>query len=78
MAESSSDHLSKIGTPNLDVRVRQVIDLMGENLDRRLSLREMAQAVHLSAFHLSHLFKTATGYSLIHFHKLLRIERAHE
>jgi transcriptional regulator GlxA family with amidase domain len=62
----------------MDPRVRSVIVLMKNNLQRRLPLREMAESVHLSASHLSQLFKHDTSTSPARYLKELRMERGRE
>ncbi len=62
----------------MDPRVRQAISIMTQNVHRRIPLSELARAVHLSASHLSQLFKDATGTSPARYLKQLRMERAKE
>jgi AraC family transcriptional regulator len=49
---------------------------MRDNLHRRLSLSEFANAVNLSVWRLCHIFKCETGISPIQYLRLLRLERA--
>jgi transcriptional regulator GlxA family with amidase domain len=56
--------------------VRMAIDFMKANLHRRISLAELADAAHLSPSHLSHLFKTQTGFSPGEYLRRLRMEKA--
>lgn len=55
---------------------KQIVDFINANLDRNISLTELAEIVRLSPYHFAHLFKKSTGISphqyLIH----CRIERA--
>jgi transcriptional regulator GlxA family with amidase domain len=57
-------------------RVRIVIDFMNANLQRRISLTELANVVDLSPSHLSLLFKTQTGLSPGEYFRRLRMENA--
>jgi AraC-like DNA-binding protein len=59
-----------------DPRVRKVIALMRVYYDRELTLGRLAEAVHLSVWHLSHLFKTETGIPPAQFLKSIRMEEA--
>lgn len=59
-------------------RVQTVIGFMTVNLHRKLALADLANLVHLSASHLSRLFKMETGLSPGEFLIRLRMERAHE
>ena len=60
----------------LDARVRKVQSLMGLRLHVKLSLRELAAAVSLSASRLSHLFKIQTGISPAQYLKSMRLQKA--
>ena len=60
----------------MDQRVRAVIALMKTNLDRKLTINEMAAAVSLSPSHLAHLFKQQTGKSVIMYLRELRLQHA--
>jgi transcriptional regulator GlxA family with amidase domain len=62
----------------LNPRVRIVIDLMNNNLHRRIRLAELAEAANLSPSHLSHLFKTQTGLSPGEYLRRLRMEKARQ
>ncbi|MEK6406179.1 MAG: helix-turn-helix domain-containing protein [Acidobacteriota bacterium] len=57
-------------------RVQIVIDFMNANLQRRISLTELANVVELSPSHLSQLFKTQTGLSPGEYLRRLRMEKA--
>lgn len=60
----------------MDQRVRAVIAMMQENVQRSLSLNEMAKAVNLSASHLRQLFRRETGRSIRQYLKTLRLAEA--
>jgi AraC family transcriptional regulator len=62
----------------MDERVRRAVALMNESLEHELPLREIAQSVNLSSWHLCHLFKAETGTSPTHYLKWLRMQRAKE
>jgi AraC family transcriptional regulator len=59
----------------MDQRVRAVIALMNRNLDRKLTLHEMAMAVGLSSSHLRRLFKAETGKPATTYLKHLRLQQ---
>ena len=60
----------------VDVRVQAAVDYIAGHLADKLSLDDIAAAVHLSPSRLSHLFKTQTGISPLHYVEQRRIERA--
>ena len=60
----------------MDQRVRAVIALMNANLDRKLTLCEMAMAVGLSSSHLRRLFKSQTGKPVATYLKDLRLQHS--
>lgn len=60
----------------MDFRIQAVIHFMNENLNRALSLEELAKAINLSPSRLSHLFKTETGLSPVQYWKSLRLHEA--
>ena len=60
----------------MDPRVRGVIALMTKNLNRNVSLTEMANAVHLSPSHLRQLFKRETGIPIARYGRKLRLAEA--
>lgn len=62
----------------MDQRVQRVKDLIESNLDRELTVSEMARFVDLSVSHLQHLFKNETGQSPAHYVQTLRLKRARE
>lgn len=62
----------------MDQRVQIVLDLMEENLQRELSLEELARIVNLSASRLRHLFRAETGMSPTQYLKSVRIQKAKE
>ena len=59
-----------------DPRVRIVIDFMHANLQRKISLADLAREVNLSAAHVSRLFSTETRISPSEYLIRLRMERA--
>jgi AraC-like DNA-binding protein len=60
----------------MDQRISAAIAFMNNNLHRKLTPIEIAQAVRLSPSHLRSLFKTETGMSLSRYFKQLRLHRA--
>jgi transcriptional regulator GlxA family with amidase domain len=71
--------VNRSSNPNsLDQRVRAVIGLMNANLDRKLTLCEMAVAVGLSSSHLRRLFKAQTGKPVATYLKDLRLQHSRD
>ena len=60
----------------MDHRVKRVMELMEANLQRRMPIGELARAVNLSSWRLSHLFKSEIGIPPLQHLKALRMERA--
>ncbi|HEX5885249.1 MAG TPA: AraC family transcriptional regulator [Pyrinomonadaceae bacterium] len=62
----------------MDIRVRQVITLLSQDLSRNVDIKALASSVDLSASRLRHLFKDETGLTPAQYLKRLRLERARE
>jgi len=62
----------------MDQRVQRVKTLIESNLDRDLSVTELARAVNLSVSHLQHLFKNDLDQSPAQYLQAFRLERARE
>jgi two-component system, response regulator YesN len=60
----------------MDQRVQHVVSFIGENYQRKLSLREMADTVNLSPWWLCHLFKKEMGTPPERFLAHIRLEKA--
>jgi AraC-like DNA-binding protein len=60
----------------MDPRVEKIEQLMRDNLQREWSLSELAQAVNLSVWRLSHIFVSQVGKSPIQYLRQLRMNRA--
>jgi AraC family transcriptional regulator len=61
MRRSDELELSRVGL--IDRRIRRAVELMQAQMERDLSLKEIAAASYLSPFHFSRLFKKLTGAS---------------
>ena len=59
-------------------RVKVVIDFINANLQRKISLTNMADAANLSPSHLCRIFKTQTGLSQGEYLRRLRMEKARD
>lgn len=57
-------------------RVCRAMDYISRNLDRDLSLQEIARAAPFSKFHFHRIFKAAVGETVAQFTRRLRLERA--
>jgi AraC-like DNA-binding protein len=60
----------------MDSRVEKIEQLIRENVQREWSLLELAQAVNLSVWRLSHIFTSEVGKSPMQYLRHLRMERA--
>ncbi|MGB3151007.1 MAG: helix-turn-helix domain-containing protein [Maribacter sp.] len=58
--------------------VDSIIDFLNENLDKSYKSEEIAEKFNYSPSYLFNLFKKRTGYSLIHFFNLKKIQKACE
>lgn len=65
-------------TPTHDRRLLLVLELINENMQRQLMIRELATVVHLSPGRLAHLFKSEVGISPQRYVNNVRLERAKE
>lgn len=62
----------------MDQRVQAVLALLGESIDNKPSIEELADAVNLSASHLRRVFKAETGVPLNRYVKSLRLQKSKE
>lgn len=60
----------------IDTRVQRAMTFIEENYYRDLSLDKVAGAVHLSIWHLCHLFKSETGETPARYVKAVRMRHA--
>ena len=60
----------------MDLRVKTIEQLMRDNVRREWTLPELAQAVNLSVWRLSHIFVSEVGKSPMQYLKQLRMDRA--
>ncbi len=65
-------------TPTRDRRLLLVLQLINENMRRRLIIRELATVVNLSPGRLAHLFKSEMGVSPQRYVNNARLEKAKE
>jgi AraC family transcriptional regulator len=71
-----SDYLELSRAGLVDRRVRRAVELMQTQMERELSLSEIAAAAYLSPFHFARLFKKLMGTSPHSYLAALRINRA--
>jgi two-component system response regulator YesN len=62
----------------MTTKIESIVDFMEANLNRKLTLEEIAQSVKLSPSHLSHLVKLETGMPPGQYLKMLRMKRTCE
>ncbi|MBO1304736.1 helix-turn-helix domain-containing protein [Enterococcus sp. 669A] len=58
--------------------ISQIMAYMEENLDKNITIEEFANHFYISASHIKKVFKEYTGYSMINYYKILKIEKAKE
>lgn len=64
------------GNYSNSLKVKTVIKFMTDNIDKKLTLSELAKYVNLSPTYLSRVFKKTTGYSIIEFFNKMKIDKA--
>lgn len=57
-------------------RINRVIDYIEANIDKDLSLEELANVAHFSPFHFHRIFSAMVGETLNGFTQRIRIEKA--
>jgi len=71
-----SQYSMSTGAVMTDIRVQEAMDFMSANLDRPLSVEDVAQHVQLSKTQLSSLFKIHAGNTLIRWREERRVAKA--
>lgn len=66
--------LSRVGL--IDRRIRRSVELMHDQLDQDLSLKDLAAASYLSTFHFARLFKKITGATPHNYLAAIRTQKA--
>lgn len=59
-----------------DQRVQRAIDFLNDNFRNKIRFADIAAHVHVSPFHLAHLFKQNVGMSARHYVEMQRVETA--
>jgi AraC family transcriptional regulator len=59
-------------------KVKKIVDYISSNLDRQLTLDDLAQSAKLSRSRMSYLFRTQTGSAPLQYLKRRRMEKARE
>ena len=70
------NHRQKYLRESYTARINQVIDYIQTNIDRDLTLEELAYVAHFSPFHFHKIFGAMVGETLNGFIQRLRIEKA--
>lgn len=61
-----------------DKRVTEIMEYIRQNLDTRMSLDFFAERLHINKYHLCHLFKRETGFTIFEYISNKRIIKAKE
>lgn len=56
--------------------VKKIQQQFENNIENKYTLEQLSKEYHISKFHLSHIFKNITGYSIMDYLKSLRIAKA--
>ena len=73
---SMENHRQKYLRENYIFRINQVIDYIQVNIDKDMTLQELANIAHFSPFHFHKIFRAMVGETLNGFIQRLRIEKA--
>ncbi|MEH7415988.1 AraC family transcriptional regulator [Neobacillus drentensis] len=76
MMNEYCDHVQKHSTKNLSTIVRKAVDYIDLNLEKTLTLKEIAASIHVHPSHLSRKFKQDTGLTIIDYVNQKRVEEA--
>lgn len=60
------------------LKVERIIHYMHQNLNRKITLSELAEFISMSPFYMSKSFKAATGYTIIEYFNKLKIDKSKE
>jgi len=58
--------------------VKRIIEFLNDNMHKSLTIQEIANQFHKSPSTLFSLFKNKTGYSIMHFYSLIKVQKASE
>lgn len=78
LVSAGCDALQKQRELEADSVIAQAIHYMRENLDKNVTVTDLAKHVYLSGSYFANLFKKVTGTTLINYMNGLRIEKAKE
>lgn len=76
--EQLYEHAPPVPMRKYRKEVRDVIEYLTQHIDRKITLDRLADHVKLNESHLSRLFKSETGKSIVNYLNELRMERARE
>ncbi|MFN3966190.1 MAG: PocR ligand-binding domain-containing protein [Endomicrobiia bacterium] len=65
----------KYGTPSQEI-AKKVMNLINSNYPQDISLRTIADEIHISPFYLSHIFRKETGFSIPGYINKVRLENS--
>jgi AraC family transcriptional regulator, transcriptional activator for feuABC-ybbA operon len=63
---------------SISLKIEKIIEYMHQNIDKKVTLTEISEMVHLSAFYVSRAFKSSTGYTVIEYFNKIKIDKAKE
>ncbi|SNY93362.1 AraC-like ligand binding domain-containing protein [Cohaesibacter sp. ES.047] len=69
-------HRLQDGEDGHSTRIKDVIEVMHQALDRKLSLEELAQTANMSKSHFAFVFKKRTGFAPLDYFMRLKMQRA--
>ncbi len=67
-----------VGAGHREDLVNSITNFLIKNLDKSFTSEEIAETFHYSSSYIFHRFKKRTGYSLIHFFNLKKVQKACE
>lgn len=69
-------HQESLGVPN--AKINAILSYINDNLHQRISLDELEKVFYINKYHLCHIFRQNTGFSILEYITYKRIMRAKE